>query len=202
MFELKYTVTDADFRAENKRITLFYFLLYALVAAAGLAAGITATALRPQQLIFVLGIVLIVLSAVLALCALFIMLAPKNFVKNATDPSAGELNVLVDKHGITVNGNNLCPFVDITRIKRRKDYLLVYVGKDEAFMIKNTLGEKFDELVSYMNERKGRILLTDGNDEKASIATDKSATVVADKQNTTTENAAEVGESEGAGKAE
>lgn len=169
MFELKYTVTENDFATENKRIALFYFLLYGIVAVIGLAAGIAAVVLRPQQLMFALGIVLLVLSGILMLCALFIIIAPKNYVKSAAELSGGEMNVTVDKHGITIDGEVATEFVDMTRIKRRKEYLLAYVNKDEAYMIKNTLGERFSELYSYMDERKGRILLT----EKPTAPSDK-----------------------------
>ncbi len=162
MFELKYNITDGDFRAENKRIMWFYFALYAAVAAVGLAIGIVAVVLDPQKLMYVLGIVLLVLSGILALCALFLLIAPKNYAISAIETSEEPHDVLIDKHGITVDGENIYAFADIIRIKRRKTGLFAYVSKDRAFLVKNTLGEdKFNELVAYMTERKGRILLSE-----------------------------------------
>lgn len=168
MFELKYSITENDLRAENKHIMLFYFALYAAVAAVGLAVGIVATVLRPMNSLFVLGIILIVLAGILMLCALFIAIAPKNFVTSAFETSDTELDVKVDKHGITVNGENICPFADISRLKRRKSYMLAYVAKDKVFIIKNTVGDtEFRDLYAYMDERKGRILLTDGKSDES-----------------------------------
>ena len=162
MFELKYQITDGDILAENKKIAMFYFCLFFIVAAVGLAVGIVAAVLSPQKTIFVLGIIICVFSGLLMAIALFMLIAPKNLVSSAVETGESERNVVIDKNGITVDGNNLSQFGDITRIKNRKTYLAAYVGKDKVFIVKNSItsGQSFSELLSYMMERQGKLLLT------------------------------------------
>lgn len=161
MFELKYAITEADMKAENKKLALFYFLLYGIVAVVGLAVGIVAVVINPQVSILVLGIVIIVFSTLLLAIAVLMTIAPKNLVVSVIDTSADELNVVIDKNGITVNEQNVSPFADITKIKNRKTYLVAYIGKDRVFIIKDkiTSGQKLDELYTYMSERQGKLLL-------------------------------------------
>lgn len=162
MFELKYAITDADIKSENKKIALFYFLLYFAVAVVGLAVGIVAVVINPQTSIFVLGIIILVFSALLLAIAILMAIAPKNLVTSVIDASEDELNVVIDKTGITVDEQNISPFADITKIKNRKTYLVVYMGKDKVFIVKDkiTSGQKLDELYTYMTERQGKMLLT------------------------------------------
>lgn len=160
MFNLKYTLTAADLKAENKKLALFYFALYFTVALIGLAVGIVAVVINPQVTMLVLGIVIIVFAALLLAVALLLLIAPKNLVVGVVDEDV-ELDVTVDKHGITVNGQNLAPFADVTKVKNRKAYLVVYFGKDKVFLVKDavTSGLTLNELCAYMTERQGRILL-------------------------------------------
>lgn len=160
MFNLKYTLTAADLKAENKKLALFYFALYFTVALIGLAVGIVAVVINPQVTMLVLGIVIIVFAALLLAVALLLLIAPKNLVVGVVDEDV-ELDVTVDKHGITVNGQNLAPFADVTKVKNRKAYLVVYFGKDKVFLVKDavTSGQTLNELCAYMTERQGRILL-------------------------------------------
>ena len=162
MFELKYQITEGDIKAENKKIAMFYFCLFFIVAAVGLAVGITAVVLNPQVSIFVLGILILVMSGLLMLVAIFMLIAPKNLVIGAVEASDSERTVVVDKNGITVDGNNISQFADITKMKNRKTYLVAHIGKDKIFIIKNniTSGQALSELFSYMDERKGKLLLT------------------------------------------
>ncbi|MDE6294039.1 MAG: hypothetical protein K2L88_05400 [Clostridiales bacterium] len=161
MFELKYAITQADMKVENKKIALFYFLLYGIVAVIGLAVGIVAVVINPEITIFVLGIIILVFSALLLGIAALMMIAPKNLVTSVIDTSDDELNVVIDKNGITVNEQNVSPFADMTKIKNRKAYLVVYMGKDKVFIVKDniTSGQKLDELYTYMTERQGKLLL-------------------------------------------
>ena len=161
MFELKYVITAGDIKAENKKLTLFYFLLYFGVAVIGLAVGIVAVIINPQTTILVIGIIILVFSGLLAAVALLMMIAPKNLVSSVVGTDDNELNVVIDKNGITVDGNNIAAFADITKIKDRKTYLVVYTGKDTAFLVKDniTSGQAFSELKTYMTERQGKILL-------------------------------------------
>lgn len=161
MFELKYAITEADMKAENKKIALFYFLLYFCVSVVGLAVGIVAVVINPQTFIFALGIVIIIFSALLFAVALLMMIAPKNLVASVIDASDDELDVVIDKNGVTVNEQNITPFADITGIKNRKEYLVVYMGKDKVFIVKDkiTSGQKLAELYAYMSERRGKLLL-------------------------------------------
>ncbi|MCH5153855.1 MAG: hypothetical protein J1F71_01450 [Clostridiales bacterium] len=162
MFELKYQITDGDILAENKKIAMFYFCLFFIVAAVGLAVGIVAVVLDPQKTIFVLGIIICVFSGLLMAIALFMLVAPKNLVGSAVETGESERNVVIDKNGITVDSSNVSSFADITKIKNRKTYLAAYVGKDKVFIVKNSItsGQSFSELLSYMMERQGKLLLT------------------------------------------
>lgn len=168
MFELKYSITEGDILAENKKIAMFYFCMFFIVAAVGLAVGIVAVALSPQKTIFVMGIIILVFSGLLMAIALFMLIAPKNLVSGIVEAGDSELSVVIDKNGITVDGNNVSRFADITKIKNRKSHLVAYVGKDKVFIIKNSLtsGQTLSELFAYMDERKGRLLLNsqDGSD--------------------------------------
>ena len=87
MFELKYKITDDDMKTVNKSIMWQYFIPYVIVAVLGLAAGIAAVVLNVRTDIFVLGIVLIVLGAILMCCTVLLLVAPKNFVASALVPS-------------------------------------------------------------------------------------------------------------------
>lgn len=169
MFELKYAVTESDIKAENKKIALFYFLLYFTVAVIGLGAGIAAVVINPEKSVLVLGIIILVFAGMLLAISLLMMIAPKNLVSSVLPPSDGEQNVVIDKNGITVDGSNLSPFADITAIKNRKTYLVVYFGKDKVFLVKNaiTSGQSLAELYAYMTERQGKLLLTQSEEKTA-----------------------------------
>lgn len=160
MFNLKYTLTADDLKAENKKLALFYFALYFTVAVIGLAVGVAAVVVNPQVTILVMGIIILVFAALLCAVSLLLLIAPKNLVVGVADED-GEKEVTIDKHGITVNGQSLAAFADITKIKNRKTYLVVYLGKDRVFIVKNaiTSGQTFDELYAYMSERQGKMLL-------------------------------------------
>ncbi|MCH5155363.1 MAG: hypothetical protein J1F69_02045 [Clostridiales bacterium] len=166
MFELKYAITESDVRAENKKVSVFYFWLFFAVAAAGLAAGIVAVVLNPKTSVMVLGVIILVMSGLLMAIALLLLIAPKNMVHSAVQSGEEELNVVIDKNGITVNEQNVAPFAAITDIKNRKSYIAAYIGKDKVFIVKNhiTSGGEFSELFSYMTERQGRLLLTPPTD--------------------------------------
>ncbi|MCH5162317.1 MAG: YcxB family protein [Clostridiales bacterium] len=160
MFELKYKITDADFKAVNKRIFLQYFIPYVIVALMGIGAGITAIALRPKTELFALGIILIVLAGILLACAVFMAIAPKNFVVSAlnTDDNIertleiGESAVTIktpDKSDITVR------YSEILRIKIKKDYALLYVDKGSAVLVKDAIvsGGSFTELCELLKSK-------------------------------------------------
>lgn len=172
MFKLKYKITDADMRAVNKRSVMFYFWLYLAVAVCGIAVGITAVVLNPQKLMFVLGIILLVFGGLLTACALLLLVAPKDLISSAFPTGDEELDVTVDKHGITAGEINI-PFADIKSVKDRKSYLLVSLGKYDAVVLKDciTSGQTFAELSSYVRERAGRILLSPENsgDESGNV---------------------------------
>lgn len=172
MFELKYAITEKDIKAENKKLALFYFLLYFGVAVVGLAVGIVAVVLNPQTSILVIGIIILVFSGLLAAVALLMMIAPKNLISSVVGTDNIELNVVIDKNGITVNGDNVAAFADITKIKDRKSYLVVYTGKDTAFIVKDAIasGQAFAELKTYMTERQGRLLLVPTDEQPAAPA--------------------------------
>ncbi|MDE6028829.1 MAG: hypothetical protein K2F90_00730 [Clostridiales bacterium] len=161
MFELKYAITAGDIKAENKKLALFYFVLYFAVAVIGLAVGIVAVVLNPQTTILVIGIIILVFSGLLAAVALLMMIAPKNLISSVVGTDDNELEVVIDKNGVTVNGDSVAMFADITKIKDRKTYLVAYTGKDTVFIVKDaiTSGQAFSELKTYMAERQGKLLL-------------------------------------------
>lgn len=174
MFELKYAITAGDIKAENKKLTLFYFLLYFGVAVIGLAVGIVAVVINPQKSIFVIGIIILIFSGLLAAVAIFMLIAPKNLVSSVVGTNGNELNVVIDKNGITVDGDNVAAFADVTKIKDRKTYLVVYTGKDTAFLVKDaiTSGQAFAELKAYMTERQGKLLLVPTEEQTAAPETE------------------------------
>lgn len=161
MFTLGYTVTAADMRAENKRLALFYATLYMAIAAVGIAVGIVSTVIRADTFMLVLGIVLTALGAILMLCAILLLAAPKTMLASAV-PTDTPLEVVIDKNGITANGETVCAFADISRIKIRKTHLALTVGKDLIVIIKDAIasGGTFNELREYMSERAGKMLLS------------------------------------------
>lgn len=174
MFELKYKITDDDMRAVNKRIMLFYFVLYFAVAVVGVVVGVVAVVLDTQRSIFVMGIIILVMAGLLLALSLIMLVAPKNYAASRVAPSDAELSVTVDKHGVTVDGNNIAPFVDITSIKRRKNGLWVYTGKSVMLLIKPCVvsGQSFEELYSYMAERRGRILIEPASEQGGTKSTE------------------------------
>lgn len=174
MYELKYAITEKDIKAENKKLALFYFLLYFIIAVIGLAVGIVAVVINPQISIFVIGIIILVFAGLLAAVALLMMIAPKNLISSVVGTGDNEHNVVIDKNGITVNGDNVAAFADITKIKDRKTYLVVYTGKDTAFIVKDaiTSGQAFAELKSYMTERQGKLLLVPTEEQGEQLVTE------------------------------
>lgn len=175
MFELNYEVTSADMKAVNKKNAMFYFWLYIAVAIVGIAVGIVAVILHTETFMFVLGILILVIAGILAVCALLLLIAPKTLLTSAV-PVDKQMTVVVDKNGITVDGEPLCPFADVLSVKNKKDYLLVTVAKDKVVVVKNPDGT-LDELYAYMSERKGRLLLDPQADapQAQSENTDESA---------------------------
>lgn len=159
MFELKYSVTDADMRAVNKKINLFYFTLYFCVAVCGLAVGITATVLKPTSLTYVAGIILTVLGGLLLACALLLLVAPKNALESAVPTGEAELDVKIDHDGVTV-GDTPLSYSDMTAVKNKKSYVLVYFGKTRVLLVKDAIasGGTLAELYAFISARAGRTL--------------------------------------------
>lgn len=158
-FELKYKVTDDDLKAINKKIMLFYFVLYLTVALVAIAIGIVAVVFRPQMLMYVLGIILIVLGGILLVFALLLLIAPKNLLKSAVKPSDNELSVKVDESGIEVTDGEerkLIPFFNVRSTKVKNGLLYVYTAKDVALLVKNAIisGGTFEELCKFVYARQ------------------------------------------------
>ncbi len=160
MFELKYKITDADMKAVNKRIMWQFFIPYVIVALLGVAAGITAVVLQPHNELFVLGIILIVLASALLVCAVFMAIAPKNFVVSAllTDENV-ERTFEIGENGVTVKtpeqSDITVDYAEILKVKDKKNYALLYVGKDAVILMKDAIvsGGTFAELVSFVKEK-------------------------------------------------
>lgn len=163
MFRLNYKITDGDIKAVNKKFMLFYFVLYLVVAVVGLTVGVIAVVLDPSKLMFVLGIILLVLGGILLLCSIMLLIAPKNFVVSAIKPSDDDLTVSIDENGIAVQSPSedvKIPFASVTEVRDKKQYLLVYTGKDVALMIKNAIasGQTLPELNKFLSARRGGLV--------------------------------------------
>lgn len=169
MFQLNYSITKDDLKKENQKIALFYFALYLSVSVLGLAVGIVAVVLNPQTSVLVLGIIILVFSALLLAISVLMLIAPKNLVISAVETDEKTRSVVIDKTGITVDEQNIAAFADITKIKNRKTYLTAYIGKDKVFIIKDAIssGQSVAELLAYMSERQGKLLLTSPENQAA-----------------------------------
>ncbi len=162
VFELKYRITDDDLKRINKSVMWKYFLMYLAVSLVGLAVGIVATVLRPRTEILVFGIILIVLGAILLVFSLLLAIAPRNFISSALMPSdVIERSVRFDDGGITIStatqNNITIGYDEIVRIKDKKSYLLLFIDKDIALIVKDKLtsGQTLAELYAYLCTKKG-----------------------------------------------
>lgn len=160
MFELKYKITDADMTAVNKRIMRSYFIPYLTVSLVGLAAGITATVLRPRTDLLVLGIILIVLGALLLGCTALLAIAPKTFAVSALATSDElERTVKISDGGIAVDTDGQSEtefrYGEISCVKNRKNYLLCYVEKDAVVLIKDAVvcGGSLEDLYLFLKAK-------------------------------------------------
>lgn len=175
MFELKYTLEDSDLKAINKRIMLFYALLYLGVSLFGLAIGTVAVVFRPQTLMFVLGIILLVFGGSLLLCAVFMFIAPKNYVVSFT-PAGEELAVRVKDLCIEVDRpaeTVVIAYSDIQKVKRMGGLIVLTVGRNLVFVIKDGAlsGGSFDQLTAALKERQGRLTFEQVKEQFASTET-------------------------------
>lgn len=161
MFELNYKITEDDVKKINFSIMIAYFIPYLLVSLLGLGAGIAAVVLRPTQVLFVLGIVLLVLGAILFGCAILLLIVPKNFITSALVPSSEtERNLKVDDNGMIVTTENRepveIPFYAVSRVKVKLDRMLVYLGRDRVLVVKDAMVTgSFEELCAFVKSRAG-----------------------------------------------
>lgn len=144
MFELEYTITDDDLKKVNKHVMWSYFIPYLAVALLGIGAGIAATVIRPSTSIFVLGIILIVLGAVLLACTIMLAVAPKSFVLSALETSDEvKRAVKISDSGITVStdGQSDIRFgyggILKAKLMRKAAILVLYVDKDAVLIVKD-----------------------------------------------------------------
>lgn len=163
MFELKYKITDGDMKAVNKCIMWQFFIPYVIVSLLGLAAGVTAVVLQPKNELFVLGIILIVLAAILLICAVLMAIAPKNFVVSALLTSDDTERVLeIGESGVTVKTPEQSDinvgYAEILKVRDKKTYALLYVGKDAVILLKDavTSGGTFAELVEALKNKTSK----------------------------------------------
>ncbi len=201
MFELKYKITDGDMKAVNKRIMWQFFIPYVIVSLLGLAAGVTAVVLQPKNELFVLGIILIVLAAILLVCAVLMAIAPKNFVVSALLTSDDTERVLeIGESGVTVKTPEQSDinvgYAEILKVRDKKTYALLYVGKDTVILLKDavTSGGTFAELVEALKNKTSKtsnspvsVQAKDGEieniDAVSSDAADASAEKASDEAN-------------------
>ncbi|MDE7463584.1 MAG: hypothetical protein K2M48_01020 [Clostridiales bacterium] len=157
MFELKYKITDADFKTVNKSLMWQFFIPYVIVALLGIAAGIAAITLRPGTEMLVLGIILIVLAAVLLVCAVLMAIAPKNFVASALLTSDDtERTFEIGDDGITIKTPEQkdinVGYNEILRVRDKKTYALLYVDKAAVVLLKDEIvsGGTYAELIAFL----------------------------------------------------
>lgn len=161
MFELKYKITDGDLLKVNKRVMWSYFIPYLAVALLGIGAGVAATVVRPSTSIFVLGIILIVLGAVLLACTVMLAIAPKSFVASALETSDSiDRNVKFTDTGVTVStdGQSDITFGYGCMLKARRigktGLLTLYVDKDVVLVVKDTESSaSIDEVYEYVSTK-------------------------------------------------
>lgn len=165
MFELKYKITAGDMKAVNKKILIFYFALYLAVSVIGIAIGIVAVVLRPQTLMLVLGIILLALGAVLFACSLMLLIAPKNFVACAVEPSDEDIDVKIDDMAITVNNDVNIPLEQVSKVKAQDGMLVLTVGKNLVFIVKDAIisGQTFEALTKTLSEAHGYVPVATNN---------------------------------------
>lgn len=162
MFELKYSLTDDDMKKIGKATGTRRTVLYLTASAIGLGVGITAVALRPDTLLFVCGIILIVMCTLLATLTL-VLLFSKTTLDSVLPTDGTELAVTVTHDNITVrNGEETTEFMyeDMTGVRLFGAYMLVYFGKTRVLPFKNAIasGGSSLELYEYVEKRAGRAL--------------------------------------------
>ena len=146
-------------KAVNKRLMWSYFIPYFVVALLGIGAGVAATVLRPRTEILVFGILLIVLSAILFGCSMLLLIAPKNFVASAllTSDDTERVVTVGDEVTIVTEGQNDIKLAlsEFVRFKNYKTYILAYIDKDRALLIKDAEqnGKTLAELFDYLKNR-------------------------------------------------
>lgn len=159
MFNFEYKITDGDVKSVNKSLMWSCFVPYIIVALVGIAAGVIAVVFNPRTEIFVFGILLLVFGGILVACCVLMLIAPSNFVASALMES-DELNrhVVIDGD-ITIKTEGQedihLAFCDLTKVKTFKDYLLAYIDKDRAVIVKNceSEGKTLKELALYIKSR-------------------------------------------------
>lgn len=159
MFNFEYKITDGDVKSVNKSLMWTCFVPYIIVALVGIAAGVIAVVFNPRTEIFVFGILLLVFGGILVACCVLMLIAPSNFVASALMES-DELNrhVVIDGD-ITIKTEGQedihLAFCDLTKVKTFKDYLLAYIDKDRAVIVKNceSGGKTLKELALYIKSR-------------------------------------------------
>lgn len=162
-FELKYKMTDDDFKRINKSVMWKLFFMYFGVAVMGLTVGIVAAVLRPRTEILVFGIILIVLGAILLVFSALLLITPRSFVSSALMTSDDtEREVRFDDGGFSVSSDTKkeikIAYAEIVRIKNKKSYLLLYLDRELALIVKDgiTSGQTLGELYNYLLVKTGR----------------------------------------------
>ena len=164
MFELKYSITDEDMKKIGKSSGVKRTVLYLSAAVIGMGFGITAVVLRPDTMLFVCGILLIVMCTLLATLTLVLL-----FSKTTLDsivPIGDELTVTVTHDDITVERNGETAkymYEDMTDVRLYGAYMLVFFGKTRVLVFKNKIvsGGNSRELYEYVEKRAGRALPPD-----------------------------------------
>lgn len=158
-FELKYKITESDFKSLNYREMFKYFGMYTAVALLGLGVGIAATVLHTSTAMLVMGIALTVLGGFLLVCSILLLVTPKNYIVSAVIPGDGDRRVVFDEEGIHVDAEGGAIDFDyhtLGRISNRKTYLLVYIDGKRALLVKNEnlVGGSLYDLYAFICTKK------------------------------------------------
>lgn len=192
MIELKYKITDADIRAEDKRNCLEFFAVYAAIGILGLAVGIVAVVLRQSIPLLALGIIMIALAALLCIIAILLAIPHNPTIKSVvfTDDAAVR-TVTLGERELSVSaedGTNIVSFgyARFIGMRKRKDYIRLTLEKNVVLLVKcgsQELEKTYSFILDRMGKKKTRKQST-AQPIEISVAVEKTETDAAETQQT------------------
>lgn len=175
MIELKYKITDADIKAEDRRSCLEFFAVYASIGLLGLAVGIVAVVLRQSTPLLVLGIIMIVLAAVLCVIATLLVVPHNPSIKSVIFTGDENRVVTLGERELSVSaedGTRIASFgyARFIGMKKRKDYIRLTLEKNVVLIVKCE-PQELEKVRSFIVER-----MKNKNKSEQAVPTENSAT--------------------------